>query len=430
MIAVTYTLAAAALLAGVTPALAQGAAPPAPPAAKKPIFKQVVPKPTGENGYEDLVLAADALNSSRVWLQAEQRIAEGKLTLAMKRRVLEDANVLRALVLMRRAVTKPVMSPRDDLGFDTLLPEFAGFRSLGRLLHMQQYVFLADGRTSDAIANLRLALRMGQVIQTDTLISGLVGVAITAMCVTPVADHLDQLSARDCEVLHRVCLEWLAQPDPQARIIEQERRVTLKEFHRLRNKAGTDIAHTLGLDAQPAPAAGAGRAEEDAESRRLAEDLKRLDLPTPEAREAFFGDLAAQLDRFYGRILEETRKPRWERKPVPVQDDGTLPSRIAATFVPAFERVGDAYARDEARIRLLAVHALIRRYRWEHDRLPPDLKMLDVAKLALDPFTGEPLRYEPQGKTYRLYSVGPLAPADDPRAINGRRPVSVVPGEL
>ena len=53
---------------------------------------------------------------------------------------------------------------------------------------------------------------------------------------------------------------------------------------------------------------------------------------------------------------------------------------------------------------------------------------LDLGDLAVDPFTGQPLKYEVLGATrYRLSSAGPKALADDPQAVDGRRPVSVGP---
>jgi hypothetical protein len=97
--------------------------------------------------------------------------------------------------------------------------------------------------------------------------------------------------------------------------------------------------------------------------------------------------------------------------------------------VPTFTGVGTAYAREQARVRLLACHAAVLRYRWEHNQVPRTLAELRLGELATDPFTGQPLEYEGTGRRYRLVSVGPEAPADDPKAIGGRVPVSIVPGD-
>src|SRR5947199_272940 len=75
----------------------------------------------------------------------------------------------------------------------------------------------------ELIGTARTCLRLGQAVQTDTLISGLVGIAISAICLRSLGAHLDQLSVPDCDRLSRVCLEWLDQPDPMPRMLAAER---------------------------------------------------------------------------------------------------------------------------------------------------------------------------------------------------------------
>ena len=72
----------------------------------------------------------------------------------------------------------------------------------------------------------------------------------------------------------------------------------------------------------------------------------------------------------------------------------------------------------EARVslQLLAVHAGIRAFLWESEKLPKSLSELRLAiNLITDPFTAKPLLYEPSqtGTTYRLASAGALVPGED-----------------
>jgi hypothetical protein len=239
------------------------------PPAKKGAFATVIKQATGKNGYEELVMAGDLLESCRRWKQVE---AEPNASLTTKRAVLAEPQVVQALRLLRAGLLKPVGSPREAATFDTLLPELAPFRSLGRLLALQQYVFCADGRISDALGNARLSLRLGQVIQTDTLISGLVGVAVSAICIQQLGAHLDQLSARDTEVLHAICLEWLRQPNPEARLMESERRTVAASLDDLRGQGADRLISALNLDPKPRPD------DDDAirRSRQLAAELRTL----------------------------------------------------------------------------------------------------------------------------------------------------------
>jgi hypothetical protein len=399
-------LIAAVLVAAAAPARA--GAPPKPP---QSLFRQVIPAPTGKNGYEELVLAADSLKRSRLFQQAR----DGEPTLAEKRRVLADPPVQRALTLLRQGLSKPVFSPRESLSLDTLLPELSEFRNLARLLKMRQYVLLADGRTAEAVAEARLCLRLGQAVQTDTLVGGLVGVAIGAIGVRSLGEHLDQLSARDCERLFQVCLEWLRQPDPQPRLLEIERRVM------------------TGVIADTAARLRAGDASALAQLGLEGESLQQAQafvgaLP-PGALDALERQTNAYLETLFVEVMTELKKPAWQRDfaRLEPEQDGTPIPQIAGLLLPAYGQVDRAFAREQAHVRLLAAHCAIRRYRWEHDRLPENLEVLNLGELALDPFTGETLQYEPRGRTYRLTSAGPPAPADDPKAVGGRLPVSIVP---
>lgn len=402
------------ILAAFPAGAAQAQGRPDPP---KSLLARVAPSPTGRNGYEELLRAADLVESSRLWKRVEQQ--GDAATLAEKRRVLQDKPIAQALALVRQGLNKPVFSPRefDKLTYETLLPELGPFRSLARLLKLQQYVFLADGKTPEALGNARQGLRLGRVVQTDTLISGLVGIAISTICVRSLGNHLDQLSARDCETLFQISLEWLQQPSLHMKMLEMERDHARRNLALIREdlkKRGLPAVQGL-FDLS---------AEEQANAAPILEQLK-----SPEGIERLAAEADRKLDAFFERQLAETRKPRWERAyPDPKQIDDSSPSGWAVKLMaPAMNRVDDAYGREEAHVRVLACHAAIRRYRWEHGKLPGGLEELNLGELAVDPFTGRPLQYEVKGIRYRLTSVGAPADADDPNAVNGRRPVTVTP---
>src|SRR5207244_10830838 len=116
------------------------------------------------------------------------------------------------------------------------LGDYSKFRALSRLLRLQQYVLLADGRVMEAMANARAGLRLSRVVQADTLLSGLVGVAISASGIRSLGSHLEQLSAGDCELLYQVCLEWLREPSPLPRVLAGERRMVKATLAEMREK--------------------------------------------------------------------------------------------------------------------------------------------------------------------------------------------------
>jgi hypothetical protein len=252
---------------------------------------------------------------------------------------------------------------------------------------MHQYVALADGHTGEALADARLGMRLGQVIQQDSLLGGLVGVAVGATSIQPLATHLDQLSLRDCDALKAVCEEWLALPNPLPRVLAAERKVVLTNLLDLKQKTGVD-PNAVGEDP--------------------------------------FGTTAKLANDFFDRQLLELKKPAWQRGVLSVEEAPEFSRALLTPVTQTLGRALDGYTREEANIRMLAVHALILRYRWEMGRPPASLAQVNPGALAIDPFTGKALLYEAEGRSYRLSSAGPLA-VNDPQAVNGRKPVTVVP---
>jgi hypothetical protein len=382
---------------------------PSVPAAEPPssLFRQVIPRPGGKNGYELLVLAADSFKASKLYEEAQ----EADTPLAFKRQVLADGQVVRALKLLHDGLEMPVSSPRESLTLSTPLPELVLFRSLARLLGLQQYVFLADGRIADALANARLGLRFSQAVQTDTLLSGFVGLTVSTACIDPLAHYLDQLSVGDCASLYQICLEWLTRPNPEIRILAASRHGTMSGLEELKNEIKQNGAAAAIRQLGP---------DEDFESAFQG-------LPTtPEELDALFVEVGKRADEQFERALKELEKLPWERGPVRASESD-LAGRIAAVMTPKYQEVDERYTRAAARIRLLACHCIVHQYRWEYDRLPPHLDVLNVADLAIDPFTGHPLQYTVHGSRYTLTSVGAPADPSDLRTVHGRQPVSLTP---
>lgn len=382
---------------------------------------QPIPARPGANGYEELMAAAEALKAGKSF----EAVERGDGTLAAKRQALQDPPVIRALALLRRGLGKPVFSPREEFSVESSLSEMSGFRRLGRLLALEQYVMLADGRVPEAIGCVRLGLRLGRAAQTGPVVTGLVGLAISALSIRPVGGHLDQLSARDCELLYQVCQEWLRLPDLSPQALEAERQFARRALaENWKKERVEELVGLSGQEAQPPD-------EESRRARQLLPELKRLKASSPEGYRDLRTQVEERFDQIYVRVQAEWKKPAWERSGVEAPEDASLAGRLVAAMSPV-AIIGPAcnsYTREQAQVRLLACHAVIGRYRWEHDRLPASLAGLTLSDLAIDPFTGRPLKYTVRGKGYELTSAGPPAAADDTRAVDGRRPVSVVPAE-
>lgn len=344
------------------------------------VLARPAPAQPPRNGYPELLQAAELLKQSKHLAAA----SAPRASLEAQRLALAEPPVKRALQLLDGALSRPVVTPPPAQDVEQILKQSSAARSLSRLLRVRHYVLLSQGRTRDAVLTARTGLRVGRIAQGELMISGLTGLAISTGAIVSLGEHLDQLPLADCNLLSEVCLEWLNQPDPLVRVLEGERR--------------------FGL-------------------RRLEQQLKPL-----EGGAHTLADTQRELDALYARLFEELRKPPWARSRLEAPAGDTLAAATVRLLAPSFNALLDGYTREMARVRLLACHAAIRRFRWEQNRLPITLEEARLGGLAIDPFTGKELQYAATGsRTYRLTSAGPEARPDDPKGVEGRVPVSVTP---
>ncbi len=343
------------------------------------------------SGLQDLLLAGQLLQQSHAFARASAPEA----TLALKREALLDRAVIRALSLLKEGLSQEIVAPPGPIAPQQSRPELTAFPNLGRLLQLQLYVYLADGRNPEALRTARTALRLGRAVRTDGLLTGIAGMALTASCVRSLGSQLDRLSAPDCEMLFQLCREWLAEGDPLPSMLAGERKTSRALLEKMR-----------------------------------AETLKEPGAKAEEVTRHFDG-MRERLDAFYAELLERVQQPPWARPPLPavMPGDEDLGSALVASLIPAFQRALDTSTRELAQVRLLACHAALRRFRWENERLPGSLDELGLGELGVDPFTGTAFHYEPRGARYRLFSAGPKAAAEEPGAVNGRKPLFVTPEE-
>jgi hypothetical protein len=396
-----------AILAMLAMAPAQGQTPDPPQPPVGTVLRDVVPNPTGTNGYEDLILAGEWLRFSKLMFEAEQG---PQVTLKVKRATLGDPPVQRALALLKSGLAKPVYSPRTEMDELTRFPEFALFRRLGRLLGVKMYVEFADGKTSQAIDTLRDGLKLGYVAQTDSLISGLVAIAIDAIVMRQFGDHLEQLSSRDCDRLIALAQEWLALPDPAIKVLASEKQLSLKIFNKYRTQPD-ELFKILAV--------GTPNGQESSQAATLRRSLQ----DNPGAVGALFDQVAAKLSARFGEAIQSLQKPVWERKDPPPLDRSSPDELIVSEMVgEAMTRSLDRYSSELAQVQMLGVWAGIRRHRWEFNRLPGSLEELKLGKLTIDPFTGRPFAYRRLSETtFELASTGPLDRGTDERPASGQR---------
>ena len=378
-----------------------------PPHLRPPLLRQLFAQPTGMNGYEDFVQAGDLVQNNR---RIEEALETGA-TLTQKRRLLAEPDVQAALHLLHTGMSKPILPPHAEVDAATTFPEFAVFRKLGRLLSTEMYVQFADGRIDAALDTLDDGLRFGYRMQTNTLISGLVGVAVDAMLFKSFSAHLDQLSEYQCLRVRRTVEEMAQWPSPLLSLLRDEQKMLERTLDQLASdpKGKEDLINQFVSE------------EDRDENTRLLVTHLRSNPPD-------IGVLVAQAKArgavHFGAAIANRQLPPKQRKPLPSTSGDTLDARLFDMLVPSVEQVSSKYDQRDARLRLLGIHAAIRAYKWEYNHLPPTLADLHIGKLVLDPITGDPLHYQNNGATYDLFSRG-FAPLDDDGKPTNAPPVPV-----
>jgi len=360
---------------------------------KPPSYPQLFPTSTNNNGYEEWVRAADLIQNNA---KVQELLDQPAPTLAMKRRIMDDPEVAQALQLVRAGVNKPVFSPRTSLDENTPLPELAHFRQLARLLAMEQYVAFADGRVDTAINDLRVGLAFGYRIQTDTLISGLVGVAIHSIVLKEFSQHLDQLSVYHCNEVRRIVEDFLDTENPAVHLLALEKGYALKILDARRSDPEGLIAlmKTIG---------GVSSPQEDANAAAVHAYVTNH----PGEANAILDDASSRVSALYDQTLLNLRLPPAQRKPLAIDQTASPGAALFRAITIDPQQILDKYTRDQTQLRLLGVHVLIHRYRWDHSTLPDSLNEMRAPNLVRDASSGAEIVYQREGDRYLLTSQTP-----------------------
>lgn len=365
-------------------------------------------KPTFNNGYEEFVQAVDLAHT----VPGANQAMEPGATLTVKRKVANSQQVRDVLDLIKEGLQKPVRSPRTILNETTTFPELAGFRQIARLMGIKIYVDCADGHVGTAIDTLKLGLEFSNRVQIDTLIAGLVGIAIESIVEKSFALHLDQLSYFDCDALLQLALEMLHEGSPATRIFAYETsfQAAILERNRANMSTLTDILDDEEDDGTINPT--------------LRALIDRL-TAHPEELSAAITSVQGKVKQNYSIASDNVNLPVDKRKPYLKDTANSLDAMLfnAVSIEPG--TIVDRYSISRSKLCLLALHALIHKYRWEHAVLPGSLDELHRPDLTLDPMAGKPFTYVVKGDTYTLTGVGPFNRDENGEQLNQRGPLTL-----
>lgn len=380
------------------------------------LASRLVPNPSGKNGYEEYVYAADRVNTP-LWKAYDNWLAYLSQTatdlnsnppampdgitiqmsdLDVRRRV--DNLFGSALNLVHEGNRKPVFDPRTEFTAETLLPELAVFKTVGRVISNRAHVDFSAGRATAATDALLDGLTFAWNLIGDSIIAGLVGISIEAIMLSEFSDHLSQLTPVETARIESACKAMLGRPFYASAFYAHERKTLTEQIDSFLSKP--EVLTVDGPDALTKSAASAIGA------------LSSVD------KLALKASVVRELDKRFGASIARFSGPEtaWIPKeigdePKPIVDDISVSNlTLAVTNSLVTKGMDRAIARSvgKARIqfRLLRLHARVINYRWQHNRLPSRLEDFADKDVAFDPIGGAPFHYDLIGEDYRLYSLG------------------------
>lgn len=337
--------------------------------------------------YEDLFVGRSVSSwSAAEWERLEQFLSEHAELLGQ----------IRAMA----AASGPLYPLDLSQGYATLLPHLAPTRELTRLLQAVAIARAHGGDFEGAAADILAGLQLGARLQEEPImLSQLVNVAINSIMFEtvgiafPEGQVPDALAAELARQYHANDLSesFLASAhgeegfalDFMTRIMESGWGYN-ESFSELMDE-NSGMAETWGGYLYSSP---------------LARPWQHLDMQT------------------YGQIMDEYEAtfalPYYEAREVLESierevDDLPFTRVLTRSLIPSVLSMHQALARTEAQQQLLLLGVALESYANEHGTYPSTLN--DVQGQAngastIDPFTGTPFHYTPEGDGFELYSVG------------------------
>ena len=366
------------------------------------MFAKIVPNPTGTNGYEEYVRAAEIasvpdfaaysrwiMNTHPAGVSLEEDKPIGvdlnDPDLTVRRKWIEKFRMCSNLISAGNR--KPVYEPRDSILPETTFPEMAMFRALARLQASTAHVSFADGNTGEAVMRLEEGITFGQKLGGSILISRLVGVACGSIALAELDDHWPQLSLNDAHELRSYLGTRISATPLIVEALKSEKRASKNAIDELFAKPDAFANDYWNADKDKA----------------LINSVSKLS-PLDAANAA--SDATAAVYAAYDSVIQLLSGPEseWLKYKDSNEDDTRKPlsGRIAGLVLPTLSQVLIVEARERTRLRLAYLTASAIEYRWINGRLPSNIEEFTSKPERLDPTSGRYFVYKRDGSWFKI----------------------------
>lgn len=220
-----------------------------------PLFPQLFPRPTGRNGWELVIRAADLLATPA--LVKFDEVSGDLLDKDAARRALALTGMRSVAEWVLEAGRLPFESPRKQMDFSTVFPDLAAWRRVARWISLALFDHAVSGRSRDATLLAEAGIRIARAVASEALIGALVSIACESVIWRRSVEIAPMLADND---LDRLGMGLLAAANDRSRFasgLQIESTTMLSVVGRQ-----FDAADPSGLD------------EDDAQSRAMVEILR------------------------------------------------------------------------------------------------------------------------------------------------------------
>ena len=356
------------------------------------LYSRIVQNPTGQNGYEEYVRAADRALAVDLREAVDAiDVNDGESTrLSRIKDVVDKSNDIARLIEVGNR--KPAMYPAL-MNFETLLPELGTFRTIARALAARAEWQFSQGQPNTAIdTTLQLMAFSEGIASAGPVIHYVVATRAKTYALGVLSKHRGRIALPGAAAIQLYAMLALDRPSSLLASLRIEFEAVIASLDAV-------IDNPEAVSFLPSDKLEQLKGISSARRALIKSEIVFAMTKTYEARMAMF----ERPEREWESVAEQSESVAQPTDPIAQWlHDVVLPLNLR---MERFEQVR------RAQLRLLILHAAIIEYRWTHGQwtygqLPSSLSELDVPISIIDPLTGEPFKYELVGDDYDLYSEG------------------------
>jgi len=353
------------------------------------LYRTIIKKPTGENGYEEYLQAADIALAAKVSELVEFVEDTNQRGTKLDRQRMLVRQLGRLPSLVEQGNKKPVFYP-NEMDFDTLLPELSAFRWVGRAMVIKADVHFADGQVNQGFSTLASVIEFGDKLSgSGPLIHNLVGRAINQPALQSLAKHANLMSVPAANDLQSRTKVLLNSPSPWINAMRIEMKAIVDSMPMFMDRID-DFVGTEGMTS----------------------DLAAIKSLSDEQKKQVVNELRFTVTRHYQARLDMLQRPEKEWPKLAAQidsiqgPDNPIAAAVFEAIVPAFARIDLYEIARRTHFRLIAAYSEVVKFRWDHGYYPGSLDQLEDTSVAYDPLTDGPFEYRRTETGFELYSKG------------------------